>query len=178
MESANRSLQRDPIQQREKLAAYLASQDEVVLAYLFGSWARGQAGSLSDVDIAVLLAGNPDEDHSLDRRMDLAADLNALLAGADVDVVILNQAPVALAYRVLRDGLLLSCRDQDVRIQYTARIVMEYLDFKPVLELFERAVLERARRGELTDGYSPYRGALEDYRRVRERLEGTGETDV
>ena len=37
------------------LEAYFAALDDVVLAYLFGSYARGQAGPLSDVDVAVLL---------------------------------------------------------------------------------------------------------------------------
>jgi hypothetical protein len=151
---------------RNVLRAYLATQEEVVLAYLFGSQARGEAGPHSDVDIAVLLRGQPDDDRSLDARMDLGAALSALLGRNDVDVVILNQAPLALAYRVLRDGVLLLCRDEDARIAYTWRTVSEYLDYEPFLRRYERALLERARRGELTHGYNPYRGALERYRRL------------
>jgi predicted nucleotidyltransferase len=41
------------------LETCFASFDEVVLAYLFGSYARGQAWAHSDVDVAVLLAVNP-----------------------------------------------------------------------------------------------------------------------
>ena len=59
-----------------------------------------------------------------------------------------------------------------------ARYVSEYLDFKPVIERHERAILERARKGELLHGYNPHRGALERYRQLRERLEGTATSDV
>mgnify|MGYP001591334039 CR=1 FL=1 len=35
-----------------RLEAYFSAQDKVILAYLFGSQARGAANALSDVDIA------------------------------------------------------------------------------------------------------------------------------
>ncbi len=167
----------DLSQFQESLAAYFSSQPDLVLAYLFGSYGRGQAGPLSDVDVAVLLAGDPDNGACLDRRMDLVWDLTGVLHFDDVDVVVLNQAPPALRYRVLRDGKLLFCGDDDARIMFYLRTVNEYLDFKPVLERHERAIFERARRGELFDGYNPYRGALERHRHLRERLARTPGSD-
>lgn len=85
--------------------------------------------------------------------------------------MILNQAPpLALRYHVLRDVVLLYCRAPNIRVEFTARTVSAYLDFKPVIEQHERAILERARKGELLHGYNPHRGALERYRRLRERF--------
>ena len=153
------------------LQNYFNSLDMVLLAYLFGSYARDQAGPLSDVDIAVLLAGDPDAKRCFEMRLQLIGGVMDLLHFNDVDVIILNQAPLALRYRVLRDGALLYCRDEQTRITFTARTVSEYLDFKPVIERHERAILERARRGELLNGYNPHRGALERYRQMRQRLE-------
>lgn len=39
----------------KELTEYFSSKDSVILAYLFGSTVRGDAGRLSDVDIGVLL---------------------------------------------------------------------------------------------------------------------------
>ena len=94
--------------------------------------------------------------------------------GETIDVVVLNVAPLALRYRVLRDGKVLTCRDEQVRILYQADTVSRYLDFKPVIEQHERAILERARRGELFNGYNPYRGALARYRQQRQRTARAG----
>ena len=50
------TITREPVQiDLEAIQSYFAGQPEVVVAYLFGSVARGRANHLSDVDIAVLL---------------------------------------------------------------------------------------------------------------------------
>jgi hypothetical protein len=157
---------------RSALEAHFASQAEIVVAYLYGSQARGQANPLSDVDFAVLLGGQPDSGQCLDARLKLVGDLEQLLHTNDVDVAILNQTPPALSYRVLRDGQLLYCRDRDQMISFRVRAINEYLDFKPILERHERAIIEKARKGELLNGYNPHRGAVERHRQRRERLEG------
>lgn len=157
---------------------YFASLHEIELAYLFGSQVRGQAGPLSDVDVAILLADTIDDDTAFDLRLRVIQGLMELLHANEIDVIILNQAPPALRYRVLYDGTLLYCRDRRTMIKFYARTVSEYLDLKPMLERHERAILERARRGELCRGYNPYRGTLEHYRQLRERLKGTAGPDV
>ena len=168
--STRTTLDRDTLITR--CADVFAAEPRVTAAYLFGSYARGQAGPLSDVDIAVLLDDGVPEADYFDERLRLMGAVMDALRFDDVDVVVLNQAPLALAYRVLRDGVVLACRDRDRRVQYTAHIVSRYLDFKPVIERFERAIIERARRGELTRGYNPYRGSLERHRQLRASLKG------
>lgn len=155
---------------RPRLAAYFADQPMVQAAYVFGSYGRGQAGPLSDVDIAVWLVNDIPEENYLDERLRLMGDLSEILNFDAVDVVILNQAPLALAYRVIRDGALLYCRNRDALTLFVAQTIMMYLDFEPILIRHQRAILDRARRGELTRGYNPYHGALEHYRQLRQRL--------
>jgi len=138
----------------------------VIVAYLFGSYARGQAGPSSDVDIAILLNGQPTESECFDARLDILGRVMTQLQNNAVDVAILNQTPLALCYRVVRDGRVLFCSDNAARIAFTARTVTTYLDFKPTLEVFEQATLKRARKGELTRGYNPHHGAVERYRRL------------
>ena len=153
----------------EKLKHYLAEQEDVTLAYLFGSYGRGDATSRSDIDIAFLLAGDLTAEERFDRRLSFGLEIGQLLRYNEIDVIILNDVHLALAYRVLRDGQLLACRDESARVLYTAYIVSRYLDFKPFIERHDQAILERARRGELLDGHNPYHGALERYRQGRTR---------
>ena len=161
-------------EEMQRLSHYFADRPTVLVAYLFGSYGRGRATVHSDVDIAVLAEQTLSREQSFDLRLALIDELQGLLHREAVDVVILNEAPLALRYRVLRDGQLLFCRDDQLRILYQADMVSLYLDFKPVIERHERAILERARRGELFDGHNPYRGALARYRQQRERTARDG----
>lgn len=160
------------------LTPYFNKQEQIILAYLFGSQARGKANIHSDVDIAVLLAGHSDEWVCFDARIQITDALMALLHINNVDVLVLNRAPFALQYHVLKDGKLLFCRDHDRRIAHQLKVINMYLDFKPILERHEQAVLAKAREGELLHGYYPHRGELKHYRALRERFKTTSDADV
>jgi predicted nucleotidyltransferase len=107
------------------LQAYLAAQDDVALAYLFGSRARDQAAPESDYDIAILTrpAISPA------RRYQLSSELSAALGGAPVDLVVLNRAPVELAYAVIAEGRRLFEREVVLRVEFEADVLSRYGDF-------------------------------------------------
>lgn len=75
------------------------------------------------------------------------ADLAEVSGRERVDVVILNGAPVALAYRVLRDGRLLFSRDERARIEHRVRTVDRYLDMEPFRRVQEQGLRDRLREG-------------------------------
>lgn len=127
---------------RERLAGRLEREPDVLVAYLFGSVARGTSGSLSDVDVAVLLREGAD---TASRQLALAADL-AEIAGS-VDLTILNDAPIALAYRVLRDGRVIMCRDERARVEYWAHTVDRYLDMEPFRRTLAEGLRHRLEEG-------------------------------
>src|SRR3990172_665578 len=97
----------EPLAFASELKNVLVQKPDVVLAYLFGSHARQEANRLSDVDFAVLLAGRPSDDVCFAARMDIMGLVMRILRTNDVDVAILNQAPLALRYRAARDGRIL-----------------------------------------------------------------------
>ena len=100
-------------------------------AYHFGSGAAGRSGPLSDVDIAVLL----DPAARDETCGELEDALCRALRTDRVDLVLLNRAPAAPAYRVVRDGRRVICRNARAREAFESDTVMRYLDFKPVREL-------------------------------------------
>lgn len=128
----------------ERLRATLQRHARVLVAYLFGSTARGRAGPLSDVDVAVLLAEDGDP---FPAYLDLVGELGSVVGPDRVDVVLLNDAPVALAYRVLRDGRLLLCRDEAARVEHWVRTVLTYLDMEPLFRIFDEGLRHRIREG-------------------------------
>lgn len=129
----------DVTELEDRLRAALERQPEVLVAYLFGSAARGRPGPLSDVDVAVLLAEDSDR---TGRRLDLIGDLAAAAGTDEVDLVVLNEAPNELAFRVIRDGRVLLCRDERARVRHRVRTILEYLDLEPL----RRALAEGLRR--------------------------------
>jgi len=62
-----------------------------------------------------------------------------------VDVVVLDEAGPGLAYRVFRDGRLLTVHDEAALKARRARAILEYLDFRPVEDLCANGVLTHGR---------------------------------
>ena len=91
---------------RDRLRACLAqTSPSVVAAYLFGSTARGETTPLSDVDIAVYL-DEPNHERRTAAYLGLLRHLSQALANGPVDLVLLNDAPPALAGRIIAGNLL------------------------------------------------------------------------
>jgi predicted nucleotidyltransferase len=106
----------------------------VVCAYLFGSFARGEATSRSDVDVAVLFEKDPEP--RLDAGpLDLEGELERAL-GRPVQLVVLNRAPADLVHRILRDGHVVLDRDRVRRIRFEVAKRNEYFDLEPIRRLY------------------------------------------
>jgi predicted nucleotidyltransferase len=110
---------------------YFMQQPDIVVAYLFGSVARGRAHHLSDVDIAVLFAPEITLEASVERQLQLMGDLEAF-ADREVQVTVLNRATPLLAYEVIRDGILLYERHKEERITFEVRTMKIYFDLQPM----------------------------------------------
>lgn len=116
----------------ETLIKALEACPDIGYALVFGSFARGTLHGGSDLDIAI---GGMSRPLSVLELGDLIGRLEAA-AGRDVDLVLLDEAPVGLAFRVFRDGKLIVDRDHDALARRKARAALDYFDFKPVEDLF------------------------------------------
>ncbi len=120
---------------REHLGAR-AETEGIVAAWLFGSVARGTARPDSDVDVGVLYREAPPRTlQGIGRVFRLEEDL-VEATGLPVQVVNLNQAPVDLIVRVLRDGKLLVDREPLRRIGFEVVSRNEFWDIEPYLRLY------------------------------------------
>lgn len=124
----------------QRIAEIFSSRSDVRAVYVFGSTARGTARAGSDIDVAVLFDAPPPRALSGPRFV-IEGELERAL-GTPVDLVVLNDAPVDLRARVLRDGRLLVERDPSARIAFEVRTRNEAFDLEPVLARY-RAARER-----------------------------------
>ncbi|MDR5703915.1 MAG: DUF86 domain-containing protein [Armatimonadota bacterium] len=111
MPSKLQLLPSDIAERLKELPGRVASLDGLVALWLFGSFARGEATPISDVDLAYL----PDEalkGETLERfETELYSTISGTLHTDEFTFANLHQAPAYFAWRVLAGGQLLFCRD-------------------------------------------------------------------
>jgi predicted nucleotidyltransferase len=122
-------------------------RDGVVAAMLIGSQARGEAGPLSDVDVAVWHDPDLDRHGSWNLQLALIGAAGEALKTSEVDVVMLNQAPPLLQHRAIRDAVRLVERDHAQRVRFETRALLKYLDTQPLRDELRRGIKHRIEEG-------------------------------
>jgi predicted nucleotidyltransferase len=122
----------------DDLAAVLRADARIAYALVFGSVATGAAHPHSDVDVAIGVRSSARL--GVTDLGDLASKLEEA-AGRQVDLVLLDEAPPGLAYRIFRDGLVITSLDEVALKARRARAILEYLDFCPIEDLCTKGVL-------------------------------------
>jgi len=99
-------------------------KEEVVALVLFGSAARGQMRSTSDIDLCIVTQKNMP-----------ASDRWELLSygSKGIDVSLFWDLPLTIRFRVIREGKVLFCRDDLALHRIKADTVREYLDVAPLI---------------------------------------------
>ena len=121
--------------------------DNIVFAYIFGSYVRKQLRSDSDIDIAIYLDKKMDLDTYLDLKMKLTDACKR-----EVDLIILNEATPLLKHQIYLYNRLLFTRDKSMESKFKVKTLFEYNDMKPYLDLSYRKMIERIKREVNTDG--------------------------
>jgi predicted nucleotidyltransferase len=123
----------------EAIRTVLSTEPSVCLAVLFGSAARKELRSSSDLDIGVLGS----------ERGVLSALEGALsrVAGRRVELVALDTAPPLLRFEIARDGRVLLERTPHAWSDFKARAMVDWWDWAPIARRFHRAAAARLREG-------------------------------
>ena len=123
----------------DRLRERAGSLPELRLAVLFGSAARGQARTGSDVDLGILL--DPDTREARNKAL-LELDR---AAGREVDAVFLNEAPPLLRFEISRDGVLILEREEGLWAGVRAKAMVDWWDWAPYAKRIEDAAIRRLR---------------------------------
>jgi hypothetical protein len=129
----------------ESIKSIFKTHPGIVAAYIFGSRVYGKGRKTSDYDFAILNK----EQYALDKQLDLTLKLAQTLDVKldSIDLIELNRAPAELAFEVISKGKLIYCRNDDLRVEFETRLLREYLDLKPYLDLYYNHMYKRLTKG-------------------------------
>lgn len=107
----------------DELKFLFEKEKDIVLAFLFGSFAKNREILESDVDIGIYLDKEWDLEkiHKLWNRIERIVERN-------VDLIILNEARPTIAWEALR-GIPLKIKDRRFYIEYILKVSREAEDF-------------------------------------------------
>ena len=125
----------------EAMISVFKAFSNVAAAYMFGTRVYGKTTKTSDYDVALLFK----DDYGLDEVLNVTLRLaDALDIDLDsIDVVGLNYAPVELAFDVIAKGKLIYCINDELRVAFETRLMKEYLDLKPYLDVYYSLLFSR-----------------------------------
>lgn len=120
----------------------------VIGVYLFGSQAEsGTVGKLSDFDVAVLFKDPKnafgDTSEIYGKLYDIFSKSFDLSGFKNIDIIFLPNVSLQLQYHIITTGKILYSGDIEAILDHKEKIMMEYADFAPARNLFNRAILER-----------------------------------
>lgn len=131
-----------------KITDYLSKQQDVMFAYLFGSFV--DQDRYRDIDVGIYLDPYPD----LIRLGSLQAALDKLLKGRNVDLVLLNDVPQkkpTLGFQVVNRGKLLLNNNRSLHNDFKNRTVFHYFDTAYLRDKMEKVFSERVKAGKFAD---------------------------
>jgi len=120
-----------------KLIDKARTDQDVLAVILFGSQARGEKTTSSDLDICLVLQPGYYSD------LELSQKRLEHLKSFDLDVQVYQQLPLYIKSRVLKEGEILFCRDEDKLYAVAFRTAQEFEDFKHIYHSY----LEEVARG-------------------------------
>jgi predicted nucleotidyltransferase len=115
---------------RQKIEKYLANQNNIDVAYLFGSQSNGKAGVLSDIDIALLFDIKLSVEERFAQKLKVMGDLGIILMTNFIDVVDLNSADTALQFSAIENRDLLFVKNNLSRSIFESSTMTKYQDYK------------------------------------------------
>lgn len=119
----------------------------IQIAYLFGSQSQGNPGPLSDVDIAVLFPSDVKPSERFSKHLFLLHDILHLLETSNLDLVILNDAPIAICFNVIREGKILFSQNRPLQVRFEETVIRDYLDTEFLRQTYNRALFKNIAEG-------------------------------
>lgn len=137
-----------------QLIQYFSRQEEILAAYLYGSYGTKYQTPLSDVDLALLFL--PRTKLTARRCGEIISDIIDIANEEDINVVILNEANLLIQFGVLSTGRVLFVRDRGKLADFIERILKLYGDFqidmKEFYREYDQGLREEFSKGSFSNG--------------------------
>jgi hypothetical protein len=132
-----------------KLKEFFLLKDNIVFAYLFGSYAENKATRGSDIDIGIYLVG-VEMDDFFRYKLRYKHELEEILK-TSVDLIIMNTAPPLLNHEIFKNGIILKNNAPSVLSQFRMRNFYFYIDQMYIINRYLDATKRRIKEV-LSDG--------------------------
>jgi predicted nucleotidyltransferase len=119
----------------QKLSSALEDKNNIVFAYIFGSFNSQE--SFHDVDVGVFISDNGL--NVLKTELEMERELEKLIH-ITVDVRILNSAPLSFVYQVIKGGITIVDKNKDLRADFEGITIKKYFDFQHLRNEYLREV--------------------------------------
>lgn len=121
-----------------------AESNKLSLIYFFGSRTKEDTTTFkSDYDFAFFLDETiKDSSTSNYFKGSLISQMEQIFKIRPVDIVILNIAPPILSYQIIKKGELLYSINDELRTEFEAKVIRDYLDFSYYNEKFNSMYLD------------------------------------
>lgn len=95
----------------KKLKEYFKKRKDVLMAFVFGSFAKGWQMKESDFDIAVYFESKPT---TFEKEDEIWSDANKIIKNKETHIVCLNEAPATLISDIFKTGIPLVIKDKNL----------------------------------------------------------------
>ena len=111
----------------ERIKKPLISRSEIIFSYIHGSFL--DKFPFQDIDIALYVDQKKiSSQQAFDYSFQLSLDLSKQ-TGFELDIQIMNYAPLGFQHSVLKNGKLLFSKDENLRLNLIESTSLEYIDF-------------------------------------------------
>jgi predicted nucleotidyltransferase len=138
----NKKLPEDVVEKLPAVVEAISRDSDVSALFSFGSLAEGRLSPLSDPDFAVLISRRLNKRQRSEKLLKLIGVFNLVFRTDEIDLVVLNDAPLKFGHRVLKTGRLLHVRNKRELIDFREKVVKLYIDFRFFRDSFDRGFLE------------------------------------
>jgi predicted nucleotidyltransferase len=112
----------------QNLKELLLAKEEILFVFVYGSFLDSELLA-HDVDVAVYIDADRIQDRDFfDYRMRISIDLTKE-TGREIDLRILNGAPLGFKHSVFKYGRLLFSKDEELMFEVIEKTALEYIDF-------------------------------------------------
>ncbi|MEW6527746.1 MAG: nucleotidyltransferase domain-containing protein [Spirochaetota bacterium] len=129
------------LEQKQKIYNVLRNElqynSNVLFAYVHGTFLCNCP--FNDIDVAIYVETIPDSVLQYELQMEYI--LMEAIGLYQVDVRILNKAPLVFKYGVIKNGMLLLSKDEEKRNCFKEETIRDYLDFLPYIKRYRKEVL-------------------------------------
>ncbi|MGK9477375.1 type VII toxin-antitoxin system HepT family RNase toxin [Melioribacter sp. OK-6-Me] len=129
---------------QKKVTEFLRGREEVIFAYIFGSFVNKEF--YHDVDVAVYLADNFDKNDLMKfpygYESEMISQLN-ILVRENIDFIVMNNAELYIQKKIINEGILLFSKCERKRIYYENYIRKIYIDAANLRNIRRRYLIEK-----------------------------------